>query len=235
VGSASGIGRGGSDMDENQIVSQFKKYGAFVILTNLTVIFGICAVTFPMLRDPRLLLLVFVDGIVGFILLFSYYLTVVNGVMKLTRNLAGQPPEVLKKRFGVFALLVFYLNMLLLVFFYIPLVVGMYVFFGYTNLYYHFFVFFIIVFVIIFLGYRSMQTLYVRTYPLGRFGIPVAIQGMRSKISSMVLPTVLLASVLISAIHYLASGMSLRGAIDSRVYDALTAARNWSGRWAAPF
>ncbi len=64
------------------------------------------------------------------------------------------------------------------------MVVIMYFSLGYTNLYYHSFVFFLNAFIIFFLGYRSMQVWYERTYPLGRLGVPVAVLGLRGKIES---------------------------------------------------
>ncbi|MBN2078373.1 MAG: methyl-accepting chemotaxis protein [Spirochaetes bacterium] len=112
-------------------------------------------------------------------------------------------------------------NVLTVVLFYAPAIPVLYIFFGYTNVYYHLFILLMNVFVFIFLGYNSVAVWYARTYPLGRFAMPVAVQGLGSKIISMVFPTVLLASVFIMIMLFFMQSGVIKTAIDARISDAL--------------
>jgi len=209
-------------MRQPGFMGQFVKYGIIVISGNILVIFIVCVFAYPVFRDMRLLGLFGVFALLGAALLFAYYLTRVRIILQLSKNLTPDSFPELEQRSAGFARLVFSLNALLLCFMFIPMIVIMYLFLGYTNLYYHSFVFLLNAFVIFFLGYRSMQVWYVRTYPLGRLGIPIAVQGLRSKIESLVLPMVLLASVVIAALMFVLLGRTHRNEIDMRVSDAMS-------------
>lgn len=209
-------------MKQSGLMGQFVKYGSLVIFGNILVIFLICAFAYPVFRDTRLLGLFGGFALLGAALLFAYYLARVRVILRLSENLSPDSLSVLERRFAGFARLTFSLNALLLCFMFVPMIVIMYLFLGYANLYYHSFVFFLNAFVIFFLGYRSMQVWYERTYPLGRMGVPVAVQGLRSKIESLVLPTVLLASVAIAALMFVLLGRTHRLEIDMRVSDAMS-------------
>lgn len=209
-------------MKQSGLTGQFVKYGSMVIFGNILVIFFICAVAYPVFRDTRLLALFGVFALLGAALLFIYYLARVRVILRLAENLNADSYKTLERHFAGFARLTFSLNILLLCFLFVPMVVIMYLFLGYTNLYYHSFVFFLNAFVIFFLGYRSMQVWYERTYPLGRLGVPVAVQGLRSKIESLVLPTVLLASVAIAVLIFGLLERTQLAEIDRRVFDAMS-------------
>ncbi len=209
-------------MTPPELMKQFRKYGFLVIVGNTAVIFIICAVSFPVFRDLRLLVFFAADGLLGFLVLFIYYLSQVRTIIHLTEMPAEEAYGRMKERFTLFTRLTFYLNMLLLCLIFIPLIVIMYFYLGYTNLYYLFYIFFINVFVIIYLGYRSMNVWYVRTYPLGRTGVPVSVQGLGSKIASLVLPTVLLSSVVFSGLIFYMNRLTLEGEIDKRVFDGIS-------------
>ncbi len=208
-------------MKESGLMAQFVKYGSGVLVGNILVIFFICAVAYPVFRDARLIALFAIFALMGASLLFVYYLSRVRIILKLSENLNADSYASLGRRFTGFANLTFSLNALLLCFMFVPMVVIMYFYLGYTNLYYHSFVFFLNAFVIFFLGYRSKQVWYERTYPLGRLGLPIAVQGLRSKIESLVLPTVLLASVVIAALLYVLLNRTQLAEIDRRVFDAM--------------
>jgi methyl-accepting chemotaxis protein len=209
-------------MNQSGLMGQFIKYGSMVIAGNILVIFLICAFAYPVFRDARLLALFGVFALLGAGVLFLYYLSRVRVILRLSVNMNADSYKSLERRFAGFARLTFSLNAMLLCFLFVPMVVIMYFFLGYTNLYYHSFVFFLNAFIIFFLGYRSMQVWYERTYPLGRLGVPVAVQGLRGKIESLVLPTVLMASVVIAALLFLLLERTQLSAIDNRVFDAMS-------------
>ncbi len=213
-------------MKQSGLMNQSAKYGFMVIFGNILVMFFICAVTYPVFNDARVLALFIVFALVGAVLLLIYYLSKMRALLRLAENQEAVSLQTLEQRFSGLARLTFLLNMILLCCLFLPMVVIMYFFLGYTNIHYHSFVFCINVFVIFFLGYRSMQTWYERTYPLGRFGLPVAVQGLRSKIESQVLPTVLLASVAIIALLFILLGRTQLAEIDHRVFDAISFINN---------
>ncbi|MEJ5362351.1 MAG: methyl-accepting chemotaxis protein [Spirochaetota bacterium] len=67
-----------------------------------------------------------------------------------------------------------------------------------------------------------MQVWYTRTYPLGRFGIPVAVQRLRSKILSIVIPITLLTSVFLLVLFYRIDKSNVDSLISARIYDSFT-------------
>ncbi|MCX7679014.1 MAG: methyl-accepting chemotaxis protein [Spirochaetes bacterium] len=207
-------------MNEKGLYKQFFKYGLMVIIFNLTITSIIISIAYPIFSDKRLLIFFVIMIIFCFIAIHLYYFYMLKKIIPLLRDVEKNFAEI-EIQFKNAAKRTFIANILTVIFLYFPAIPIMYVFFGYTNLYFHAFVFFINVFVFLYLGYNSMGVWYTRTYPLGRFGIPIAVQGLESKIISLVFPTILLASVFISIMVYLASKTTLINAIDQRVCDSL--------------
>lgn len=208
-------------MDEKTIYKQFFKYGLMVISFNLSITFFIIAIAYPVFSDTRLLLFFTIMIIVSFILIHLYYFYILQKIIPPLRDFAKNFDRIAKE-FHRSPRRTFIANIITIIFLYLPAIPIMYLFFGYTNLYFHAFVFFINVFVFLYLGYNSTGVWYTRTYPLGRFGIPIAVQGLESKIISLVFPTILLASVFISIAIYIACKITIVDAIDDRVRDLLT-------------
>ncbi|MDH7554606.1 MAG: methyl-accepting chemotaxis protein [Spirochaetota bacterium] len=67
-----------------------------------------------------------------------------------------------------------------------------------------------------------MQVWYTRTYPLGRFGIPVAVQRLRSKIISIVIPITLLTSVFLLVLFYRIDKSNVDSLLTARINDSFT-------------
>jgi len=206
---------------EKQLMRQFQEYGSVAIGGNILIIFLICSLAYPVFSDPRILAVMSALMIAGFAALFGYYLYRVRGIIRLALKKDEGSLKQIERDFRSFATLTFYLNMLLLSVVFIPLIVVMYLALGYTNIYYHFYVLFLNVFIIIFLAYRSLLVWYGRTYPMGRFGLPVKVQDVGSKIAGLVLPTVLLASVAFTGFVYFVNRVVVRDAVDARVADGL--------------
>lgn len=207
-------------MDEKALYKQFFKYGAVVITFNLTLTFIILSIAYPMFSDGRLLTFFLIAMFVCFVLINLYYYWMLRKVIVPLRDLANNF-DLVHAQFKLAAQRTFTANILTIVLLYVPAVPVMYFLFGYTNLYFHAFVFFINVFVFLYLGYNSQGVWYTRTYPLGRFGIPIAVQGLGSKIISLVFPTILLASVFISIMLYYVGQTTIREGITERVRDSL--------------
>lgn len=205
-------------MDEKALYKQFFKYGGVVITTNLTLTFIILSIAYPMFSDRRLLVFFIILMIISFVLIHVYYYSILRSVITPLREMAKNL-SLLQLRFKNTPRKTFIANILTIIFLYVPAIPVMYFLFGYTNLYFHGFIFFINIFVFLYLGYNSQEVWYTRTYPLGRFGIPVAVQGLGSKIISLVFPTILLASVFISVMLYIAGQNAIGSGIDDRVRD----------------
>ncbi|MGQ9844344.1 MAG: methyl-accepting chemotaxis protein, partial [Spirochaetota bacterium] len=84
------------------------------------------------------------------------------------------------------------------------------------------YVFFILLFVFVFIGFNSRQVWYTRTYPLGRYGIPIAVQRLRSKIISIVIPITLLTSVFILVLFYRIDKSNVASLLSARIIDSFT-------------
>jgi methyl-accepting chemotaxis protein len=196
----------------------FMLYGAYDIFRAVTVLFIILFIAYPLVSDTKLLFWLLALSYSGFVIPYALYLYDVFRIVKLMRNF--DEPETNKKLTALFpktAKNILYTRFLALMFVLLPSFLVMYFFLGYTNLYYHFFIFFICFFMILQLIFISYTIWYKRTYPLGRLGIPLDVQNLRSKIVSIVLPVVLLASVGISAMIYVVNGKIIRDEIDKRV------------------
>ncbi|TFH40417.1 MAG: methyl-accepting chemotaxis protein [Chrysiogenales bacterium] len=191
-----------------------------VIGFNLLVTMVILCLAYPAFSDLRLLTFFLVMVVICFILLNFYYMGIVKSI---TSHLSDTPEdrEILERQFLKAPRRTMAANVLTVVFFYAPAIPVLYFFFGYTNIYYHLYILLMNVFVFIYLGYNSVAVWYARTYPLGQFAIPVAVQGLGSKIISMVFPTVLLASVFIMIMLFFTQSGVIKATIDARIGDSL--------------
>jgi len=207
-------------MEGKDLLKRFFKYGSMVIILNLMVTLVILSIAFPAFSDPRLIVFFIIMIVACFVLLNLYYLSMVKKILKLITDIPGNF-EALKREFVSAPRRTMAANVVTVFLFYIPSIPVMYFQFGYTNIYYHFFVFFLSFFIFLFLGYNSMGVWYARTYPLGRLGIPVAVQGLGSKIIGLVFPTILLASVMITVMLYVIGTVTLKSASEARIGDAL--------------
>ncbi len=201
-----------------QAKRNFMKYGAIDIFRAVTILFIILFIAYPLISDTKLLVWLLALSYFGFVVPYAFYL---HDVFKITKHLPNfNEPEASKTLEALFpkaAKNILYTRFLALMFVLLPSFIVMYFFLGYTNLYYHFFILFICFFTILQLIFISYTIWYKRTYPLGRLGIPLDVQNLRSKIVSIVLPVVLLASVGISAMIYVVNGKIIREEIDKRI------------------
>ena len=209
-------------MQPKQIIRQFQKYGSGVILFNALLFVIIMSTSFPLFKDIRLLVSFIMLWVISFSSLFTYYMWMVKSILRLFESDDPQRYEKIFNKFKTSAQQTMLLNMGYLIIVYIPLFFLMYFKFGYNNLYYHFYVFFILVFVFLFIGFNSMQVWYTRTYPLGRFGIPVAVQRLRSKIISIVIPITLLTSVFLLVLFYRIDKSNVDSLLTARINDSFT-------------
>lgn len=209
-------------MQPKQIIRQFQKYGSGVILFNALLFVIIMSTSFPLFKDIRLLVSFIILWVISFSSLFTYYMWMVKSILRLFESDDPQRYEKIFNKFKTSAQQTMLLNMGYLIIVYIPLFFLMYFKFGYNNLYYHFYVFFILVFVFLFIGFNSMQVWYTRTYPLGRFGIPVAVQRLRSKIISIVIPITLLTSVFLLVLFYCIDKSNVDSLLSARINDGFT-------------
>jgi methyl-accepting chemotaxis protein len=122
--------------------------------------------------------------------------------------------EILKKKFRITPILTFYLNWVFIIIIFIPFVLIAYLLFGYDNFYYHFYVLFICFFINLYFGYYSMMVWYRRTYPMGRFGIPISVQSLKSKIVSLILPVVVIVTVVTLVVVYFSFSSFVKDQID---------------------
>jgi len=209
-------------MQPKQLIRQFQKYGSGVILFNALLFVIIMSTSFPLFKDIRLLVSFIMLWVISFSSLFTYYMWMVKSILRLFESDDPQRYEKIFNKFKTSAQQTMLLNMGYLIIVYIPLFFLMYFKFGYNNLYYHFYVFFILVFVFLFIGFNSMQVWYTRTYPLGRFGIPVAVQRLRSKIISIVIPITLLTSVFLLVLFYRIDKSNVDSLLTARINDSFT-------------
>ncbi len=186
-------------------VKQFVKLASFVILLNMFSYALIFMISYPVFQDRRLLALLSFVMISGFIFIISYYIYRVSRILGDVQNI-NPDDEVLMtrihKQFLAFPQSTLMANIILLWYMLIPSFTFMYLYLGYTNLYFHFYILFLCTFIFLFFGYNAMSVWYEKTYPLGKLGIPVAVQRLGSKITSILTPFVLLASVAIIVIVY---------------------------------
>lgn len=209
-------------MQPKQLIRQFQKYGSGVILFNALLFIIIMSNAFPLFKDSRLLLSFVILWVISFSSLFSYYTWMVKSILTLFDSDDPQKHEKIFKKFKSSAQQTMLLNIGYLIIVYIPLFFLMYFKFGYNNLFYHFYVFFILVFVFLFIGFNSRQVWYTRTYPLGRLGIPIAVQRLRSKIISIVIPVTLLTSVFMLVLFYRIDKSNVDSLLSARIIDSFT-------------
>lgn len=210
-------------MNPRQVLKQFGKFGLVGIGPSVIIIIAVLSISFPVFSDKRLLISLFAIAIPGFIILYIYYLRTMNNRIVRFLDKLGDPEtyKKLEKSFRKTGSKIFYDNMLLMVAIFFPYVFIAYRFFGYDNLYYHFYLLFIAIFLILYFGYFTLNIWYVRTYPLGKFGIPVSPQRLRSKIVTLIQPVVLIVTVIISILIYFTIGRITKEEINKRITDNL--------------
>lgn len=194
----------------------FIKFGGVVIVSNAVISITVFCIAYPIISDIRLLLSLLIIVPIAFILLFGTYLVltqkwIVQNVYKLKDPVVF---ERLKKNFRKTPILTFYLNWIFILVIFIPFVSIAYFFFGYDNAYYHFYILFICFFINLYFAYYSMMVWYGRTYPLGRFGIPIKVQSLRNKIVAIIMPVVVVVTVLISIVVYFSFNTIVKRQID---------------------
>ncbi len=192
-------------MNSFTTVKQFVKLASIVILSNMSAYAIIFIISYPVFQDKRLLVLLGIMLSSGFIFIIIYYLYRVTRVLKNIKQLNTADSalmETIHRQFMEFPQHTLIANLILLWYMLLPSFIIMYFYMGYTNIYYHFYILFLCTFVFLFFGYNAMSVWYEKTYPLGRFGIPVAVQRLGNKINSILTPLVLLASVAIIVIVF---------------------------------
>src|SRR5690606_20032646 len=105
---------GRTHMKQSGLMNQSAKYGFMVIFGNILVMFFICAVTYPVFNDARVLALFIVFALVGAVLLLIYYLSKMRALLRLAENQEAVSLQTLEQRFSGLARLTFLLNMILL-------------------------------------------------------------------------------------------------------------------------
>lgn len=191
-------------MDLNKMLGQFKKYGAVGQLVSIGFFFLVFFIAYPLSEDKDLLFILFSLSLIAFIIIYAYYIYWMNVKIVRLINRMGEEGvlEKLIHNFNITGNKIFYIQIIALVFIYVPVIISMYFYLGYENLYYHFYVLFISFFIILYLGYFTRNIWYIRIYPLGRFNLPVPVQRLRSKIVGLLIPVILLVNVVISVMVY---------------------------------
>jgi hypothetical protein len=143
-------------MTPQLLVKRFQKYGGMVILFNGIIFSIIFAVSFPLLSDKRLLYSFIILFLISFSGIFTYYMITIKGIIRLINIGDNDSKLKIRKTFDKAARLTMYANIIYLLMIYLPLFFLMYFKFGYTNLYYHFYVFSVSILLFLFLGFNSM-------------------------------------------------------------------------------
>jgi methyl-accepting chemotaxis protein len=196
----------------------FMRYGFFDIFRAAILVYVVFIIGYPLIFDTRLLVFISVLCLAGFLVPYLMYLYDTMKISALLPFLKDpEKNEELKALFLKTATHILYTRFLALITVVLIGFAVMYFFFGYTNLYYHFYILFICFFMILQITYVSYTIWYRRTYPLGRLGVPIEVQNLRSRIISLVLPVVLLASVGLSITIYYINGRIIRNEIDQRL------------------
>ncbi|MCU0822984.1 MAG: hypothetical protein MUC95_11035, partial [Spirochaetes bacterium] len=206
-------------MDLNEITARFKKYGAFGQLISFGFFCIIFGISYPVITDPALLVIIVSISAVMFFFLYLFYIYWINhGIIKFIDKINDKDSlAALAGNLNQTANKTFYLQIIALSCVYIPVLMIMYFYLGYQNIYYHFYIIFISFFIILYAGYYTRGIWYTKIYPLGRLNIPVPVQRLRSKIISLIIPTILLVNVIISVIVYLFYGNIIKSEIDQKV------------------
>lgn len=203
---------------------QMIKYSTIGIALEIGLITIVLFSAYPFIHDPRLPLLLIIIMIFAIGPLY-FYATIIVGrrIWKVFSQL--KDPSNVKKLLVLFrktADYCFYLTIAGTTLTTISFYIIIYLFLGYTNVYYHFYIYFILFFVMLQLAYDSTMRWFIRIYPLGRYGIQVDVQNLRSKATSLIIPVALLSSVAISVMIYFVNGKIIKGAIDSNVFSGLS-------------
>ena len=147
-------------MDLNEMLSRFKKYGAIGQAVSFGFFFAIFSLAYPVLQDTDLFCTALSFSIAAFAFLYIYYVYWMNSriVKYVVKPAEPGSAEKLILNLNRAAGRIFYIQMAGLVCLYAPLMLIMYRYLGYDNLYYHFYVLFISFFIILYLGYFTKKT-----------------------------------------------------------------------------
>jgi methyl-accepting chemotaxis protein len=201
-----------------KMIRNYILYGSYGILISVGTLFITLFIAYPMIFDTRLLVCMGILSLASYISTFARYYNNVVKIVDLIRNLKEPGNYVkLKARFRIVGSRSLYRTFLTLITTVILFLIIIYFFLGYKNIYYHFNIFFICFFLMLQLSYVTNTTWFIRNYPLGRFGVPIEVQNLRSKIISRILPVILLANVSISCMIYLVNGKIIKEEIDNGI------------------
>ncbi|OHD71420.1 MAG: hypothetical protein A2W19_10525 [Spirochaetes bacterium RBG_16_49_21] len=201
-----------------KMIRNYILYGSYGIFLSVGTLFITLFIAYPMVSDARLLLCIGILSLLSYFSTFARYINNVAKIVNLIRKLKEPGNYIkLKDRFRIVASRSLYRTFLTLIITLILFFIIIYFFWGYKNIYYHFNIFFICFFLMLHLSYNTNTTWFIRNYPLGRFGVPIGVQNLRSKIISRILPVVLLATVSISCMIYLVNGKIIKEEIDSGI------------------
>jgi len=208
------------DVDVVQLFSNFIKMGSLTILFNIFVLSLTFVIAYPVFSDKRILVTLLLLDTTGFLIILQYYKRQARILISYLVN----PDESNTRVQSVTrssARLTFLANLFLLIYISVPMMSAMFFFFGYKNIYYHFYILFIITFLLLYLAYNSLVIWYKKTYPLGRLSFKIPVQRLRSKIISLVIPVVLIATVCISVIFYIINNYIIKDKIDKNIFQSL--------------
>ncbi|OHD66336.1 MAG: hypothetical protein A2176_07575 [Spirochaetes bacterium RBG_13_51_14] len=196
----------------------FILYGIYDIFRAAAIVYAVFFIAYPMISDKRLLQWVSILCFLGFLIPYLMYLYDTLKIATIMhRWKESEIYDRLKILFPKAAKHILYTRFMALLCVALISFAIMYFLLGYTNIYYHFYIFFVCFFMILQITHVSYTIWYKRTYPLGRLGIPNEVQNLRSKIITLVLPVVLLASVGLSIMIYIVNGKIIREEIDKRI------------------
>jgi len=212
-------------MDTNKFFKSFIKFGSMVLLLNIFTMFIIMSISYPVFSDKRILYFMIITTIFSLSTAYIYYILTINKLLKYLKN-PDENHEKLKKSLSSGPIKTLIVNLLMVLTFYVPLIIALYFFFGETNIYYHLFILFVNIFIFSFLGFISMSIWYRRTYPLGKFNVPVSVQALDSKIITIVLPTIFLGSVFISGFLFYVNNHAIKKRITQQVEDTILIYKN---------
>ncbi len=210
-------------MINKPLLFQFVKFSMVSSMVNFTGTILTFGLGYSVFSDVRLLVLLLIVAVGYFIVFVFFYLAVMNNsIVKHVAKL--QEPgtmELLRKNLRRGSKFTFYLNIGYLVVVFISFVGAAYLLFGYSNLYYHSYIFSICFFENFLFAYLAMGFWFSKTYPIGKFGIPVDVQRLRSKITMMVLPVIIMITGLIAVLINLSFGTTMRSEINEGISSRL--------------
>lgn len=210
-------------MKNQTLLLQFVRFSTVSSMVNFTGTLLTFGLGYSVFSDVRLLILLIIVALGNFLLFMGIYLMVMNNMIIRHVTKLNDPAtfEILRKSLRRGSKFTFYLNISYLVTVIITFLGTAYFFFGYTNFYYHCYIFSICFFENFFFAYLALNFWYGKTYPIGRFGIPVDVQRLRSKITMLVLPVIIIVTGLIAVLINVSFGTTMRDEINEGISSRL--------------